>query len=167
MLKWFMYVMAFHWVEHAAQAFQVYVLHWHRPHAGGFLGLIFPWLVHSEALHFGYAALMLAMMIWIAVEEKDLAVGTPGSGWFTLALGIQSFHFIEHTKLLADRFNHIAVPVSFVQTLFPTMRIELHLFYNTIVTIPVLIALWRRHAANTDLGCGRGKSPYSHVQATR
>ena len=32
------------------------------------------------------------------------------------------------------------VPTSIAQLLFP--RIELHLFYNTIVTVPMVIAVW-------------------------
>src|SRR6476661_5871744 len=58
-LNLFMFIVLAHWAEHLAQAYQVYVLGWPRPKAGGFLGLFYPWLVSSELLHYGYAIVML------------------------------------------------------------------------------------------------------------
>src|SRR5678810_108631 len=58
-LQAFMFVVLAHWAEHLAQAYQIYVLGWARPKAGGFLGLFYPWLVSSELLHYGYAIVML------------------------------------------------------------------------------------------------------------
>ncbi len=40
-LNLFMLIVLAHWAEHLAQAYQVYVLRWPRPQAGGFLGLFF------------------------------------------------------------------------------------------------------------------------------
>jgi hypothetical protein len=34
------------------------------------------------------------------------------------------------------------VPVSFVQMLLPKFRVEIHLFYNTIVFIPMMIGMY-------------------------
>src|SRR5262249_15605172 len=49
----FMVVVLAHWAEHVAQAWQIYVLGWSAHHAGGVLGLFYPWLVHTEVLHYG------------------------------------------------------------------------------------------------------------------
>src|SRR4051794_11623246 len=57
-LQVFLAVVLAHWVEHVLQALQIFALHWPRPEARGALGLVFPWLVSSEALHYGYALVM-------------------------------------------------------------------------------------------------------------
>jgi hypothetical protein len=62
-LNIFTFIVLAHWAEHLAQAYQIYVLGWSRPRAGGFLGLFFPWLVSSEVLHYAYAIVML-VGIW-------------------------------------------------------------------------------------------------------
>ena len=49
-----MFIALAHWAEHLSQAYQIYVLGWPRPQAGGFLGLFFPWLVNIELMHYGY-----------------------------------------------------------------------------------------------------------------
>src|SRR5581483_7656148 len=51
----FLVIVLGHWAEHILQAIQVFVLHWPRPEARGALGMVFPWLVTSETLHYGYA----------------------------------------------------------------------------------------------------------------
>ena len=58
-LQAFMVVVLAHWAEHLVQAYQVYVLKWPLHQARGVLGQAFPWLVHSEVLHYGYALIML------------------------------------------------------------------------------------------------------------
>src|SRR4051794_10043971 len=63
-LQVLMIIVLGHWAEHLAQAAQIYILGWPRPQAGGVLGLWYPWLVTSEALHYGYALIML-IGIWI------------------------------------------------------------------------------------------------------
>ena len=63
-LQVFMGIVLAHWAEHLAQAYQVYVLHWPLAQARGVLGLWFPWLVTSEAMHYGYALIML-VGLWI------------------------------------------------------------------------------------------------------
>jgi hypothetical protein len=129
-----------HWAEHLAQAYQVYVLNWSLPASRGVLGLWFPWLVASETLHYFYAIVML-VGIWI------LRPGYVGASrfWWTVALGIQFWHHIEHALLQgqaivgANLFGS-PVPISIVQLWI--RRVELHLIYNAAVFIPMLIAMY-------------------------
>ena len=62
-----------------------------------------------------------------------------------LAFGIQFFHHIEHALLqtqaiIGHNLFGRPVPTSLVQLWVP--RVELHLFYNTIVFIPMVIAMY-------------------------
>ena len=139
-LQVFMVVVLAHWAEHLAQAFQIYALKWPVPAARGILGLWQPWLVKSEVLHYGYALVML-VGIWL------LRPGFAGKArtWWTVALWIQFWHHIEHALLqgqvlAGSNLFHSPVPTSIVQLWIP--RVELHLFYNTIVFIPMLIAMY-------------------------
>jgi len=139
-LQIFMVIVLGHWAEHLAQAVQIYFLDWPRPKAGGVLGLWFPWLVSSEVLHYGYALIML-IGIWA------LRRGFVGQSqkWWTIALVIQFWHHIEHFLLIGQAtFHHnlfgFPVPASILQLVVP--RVELHLFYNTIVFIPMVIAMY-------------------------
>jgi len=139
-LQLFMIVVLAHWSEHLAQAVQIWVLHWPRPKAAGVLGLWFPWLVTSEVLHYGYA---LIMLVGIWVLRKGF-VGTSRK-WWTVALIIQFWHHIEHLLLIGQAtFHHnlfsSPVPASILQLFAP--RVELHLFYNTIVFIPMIIGMY-------------------------
>jgi hypothetical protein len=65
--------------------------------------------------------------------------------WWMLAFGIQFFHHIEHALLQAQvligqNLMGRPVPTSIVQLWVP--RVELHLFYNTIVFLPMVIAMY-------------------------
>ena len=138
----FTFIVLAHWAEHLTQAYQIYVLGWSRPAAGGFLGLFFPWLVSSEVLHYGYAIVML-VGIW------TLRKGFTGTSrtWWTIALVIQFWHHIEHAVLQWQALTHhywfgSPVPVSFLQMVFPKFRVEIHLFYNAVVFMPMLIAMY-------------------------
>jgi hypothetical protein len=138
-LSAFMIVVLAHWAEHLVQAYQVWALGWQRPAARGVLGQFFPWLVTSEWLHYGYALVMLAGLFL-------LLPGFVGQAriWWTVALVIQFWHHIEHLLLLIQAqtgafFFGAAVPTSVAQVVFP--RVELHLFYNSIVFIPMVIAV--------------------------
>ena len=137
----FMAVVLAHWAEHLLQAFQIYVLGWPVPEARGALGYFFPWLVKSETLHYGYALVML-IGLWIlrpgfsALQDRK---------WWTIALAIQFWHHIEHgllqaQYLLGHNLFDRPVPTSIAQLWFP--RVELHLFYNTIVFIPMMVAMY-------------------------
>ena len=66
----FMAIVLAHWGEHLAQAYQIWVMGWPTAKANGILGLWYPWLIKSEALHYGYA---LVMLIGIWVLRKGFA----------------------------------------------------------------------------------------------
>jgi hypothetical protein len=156
-LRIFLAIVLAHWAEHLLQALQIYVLGWPVAESRGVLGYFFPVLVSSEMLHYGYALVMLAGL-WLLrpgftkIDERR---------WWTLALGIQFFHHIEHFLLQAqflvgqNLFDR-PVPTSLVQLWVP--RVELHLFYNTIVFIPMVVAMYLHmfppaHAAPANCTC--------------
>lgn len=145
-LQAFMAVVLGHWAEHLAQALQVYVLHWPAEQANGVLGLWFPWLVASETLHYAYALVMLAGL-WL------LRAGFAGRArwWWMLAFWVQFWHHIEHALLqgqvIAGR-NLLDAPVPMSVAQFFVPRIELHMIYNTIVFVPMMVAMYR-HIAPT------------------
>ena len=139
-LQLFMAIVLAHWAEHLVQAYQVYVMAWPRTKAGGVLGLWYPWLVQSETLHYGYAIVML-IGLWVFRKGFTGVSGT----WWTISLAIQFWHHIEHFLLITQstiqyNFWGSPVPVSVLQLVFP--RVELHLFYNTIVFIPMAIGMY-------------------------
>jgi hypothetical protein len=139
-LNAFMVIVLAHWAEHLVQAYQVWVLDLPRPAARGVLGQAFPWLATSEWLHYAYAIVMLAGLFL-------LRPGFAGRAriWWTVALVIQFWHHIEHLLLLIQAQTHTfffggAVPTSVAQLIVP--RVELHLFYNSIVFIPMVVAVY-------------------------
>lgn len=139
-LNVFMLIVVAHWAEHITQAYQIWVLGWPRPQARGALGTPFPWLVTSEWLHYGYAIVMLIGLLLLRPGFAGRA-----KAWWTVALVIQFWHHIEHLLLLIQAQVHQpffgqAVPTSLLQLAFP--RVELHLFYNSIVFIPMIIAVY-------------------------
>lgn len=139
-LKIFGFLMLAHWLEHIFQTFQVYVLHYKRHDACGMLGQAYPWLVRSEWLHFGFAVLTMVGIVLLryGFYKKALA-------YWDSAMYISIWHLFEHTLLFAQAQTHHFLfgahePTSVLQLFFP--RIELHLFYNSIVTIPIIIAMF-------------------------
>ncbi len=139
-LKLFMFIVLFHWLEHLVQAAQIFVLHWSRPEARGVLGHWFPWLVSSELMHYLYALVMLAG-IWL------LKPGFHGRSkfWWQTCLAIQFWHHFEHLLLQGQAlFKHnlfnSPVPMSLIQLWVP--RVELHLFYNSVVFVPMIIGMY-------------------------
>jgi hypothetical protein len=140
-LRVFVAIVLAHWAEHLLQAFQIYGLGWAPPQARGVLGYFFPALITSEVLHYGYAVVML-MGLWIL---RRGFTGADDRRWWTIALGIQFFHHFEHALLQAqylfgqNLFDR-PVPTSLLQLWVP--RVELHLFYNTVVFIPMVIAMY-------------------------
>lgn len=156
-LQFFMVIVLAHWAEHLAQATQIYLLGWPIPEARGVLGLWFPWLIKSELLHYGYALIML-IGIW------TLRKGFQGLSykWWMISFGIQFWHHIEHGLLqgqaiVGQNLFNSPVPVSIIQLWIP--RVELHLFYNTIVFIPMIIGMYyhmfppRGEAPNHGCSC--------------
>ena len=139
-LQIFMAIVLIHWAEHLAQAFQIYVLGWPVPQSRGFLGLFFPWLVKSEVLHYGYALIMLVGLWTLRKGFQGLSYK-----WWMISFGIQFWHHIEHALLqgqviVGQNLAGSPVPVSLLQLWIP--RVELHLFYNTIVFIPMVIGMY-------------------------
>ncbi len=129
-----------HWAEHLAQATQIYVLGWPVPESRGVLGLWYPWLVKSEVLHYGYALVML-LGLWL------FRSGFKGRAhkWWMAAFFIQFWHHIEHALLqgqaiVGKNLFDSPVPMSILQLWIP--RVELHLFYNTVVFIPMAVAMY-------------------------
>lgn len=152
-----------HWAEHFVQAFQIYVMGWQLSDARGVLGLYFPALIKSELLHYGYALVMI-VSFWI------LRKGFVGRSytWWMVAFWIQFWHHIEHGLLQAQAIlgSNLAgspVPMSLAQFVIP--RVELHLFYNTLVTIPMVIAMFYHmfptpeEEAHTTCGCSWHPKP--------
>jgi hypothetical protein len=147
MLKIFAGLMLAHWAEHLVQAYQVYVLGYERHHARGLLGQLYPWLMHTEWLHFAYAVFTF-LGLWFLRRAFD----GPARAWWNAALVIQTWHLFEHTLLFAQAQGGFLLwgatePTSVLQLFFP--RIELHLFYNSVVTVPIVVAMlmyWRKSA---------------------
>lgn len=140
-LRSFMVIVLAHWAEHFLQTFQIYVLGWPVPEARGALGLLFPWLVSSELLHYGYAIVML-VALWLL---RSGFTGTLERRWWMAALVIQFIHHIEHALLQTQALTGTylfgrPMPVSIAQLWVP--RVELHLFYNTIVFVPMIVAMY-------------------------
>jgi hypothetical protein len=136
----FMAIVLAHWGEHFAQAYQIWVMGWPPSKANGILGLWYPWLIKSEALHYSYA---LVMLIGLWVLRRGF-VGRSRT-WWTIALGIQIWHHFEHFLLITQATLHHnlmgkPVPFSILQFFFP--RVQLHLFYNSVVFIPMVIAMY-------------------------
>jgi len=136
----YMIIVLAHWVEHLAQAYQIYVMGWARPSAGGALGLWQPWLVKSEVLHWGYAFFMLVGLLLLHAGYEGRS-----RRWWHLSLAIQLWHFFEHSLLqlqaiLGEQWFGGAVVTSIGQIWLP--RVELHLLYNAAVFIPMVIAMY-------------------------
>ncbi len=139
-MQFFAVIVLAHWAEHLVQAFQIYVLDWPIPESRGILGLCFPWMVKSEILHYGYAIVML-IGIWML---RSGMVGR-SSTWWMISFWIQFWHHIEHAllqgqALVGHNLFDSPVPMSLVQLWIP--RVELHLFYNSVVFIPMVIGMY-------------------------
>lgn len=154
-LKIFGTVVFVHWVEHIFQAVQIWALGWPRPDAGGALGLAQPGLVRSEVLHYAFALFMIAgfFMFLKGFTGRSRA-------WWVAALVLQFWHHIEHAFLLAQvQSGYLLlgrdVPTSFLQVWVP--RVELHLVYNALVTVPMLVAIYLhlhpRSEADRSVAC--------------
>nr|MDT0656865.1 hypothetical protein [Micromonospora sp. DSM 115978] len=136
----FAFIVVAHWAEHIVQAVQIWGLGWTRPQSRGVLGMPFPWLVEQEWLHYGYA---LIMLVGFWALRKGF-VGQSRS-WWMLAFWIQVWHHFEHLILLLQWHTGLylagkAAPTSIIQLIVP--RVELHLFYNAVVTLPMLVAMY-------------------------
>ena len=136
----FMAIVLFHWLEHIIQAIQFFVLNWTRPMSMGLLGMYYPWLMKTEVLHYGFA---LVMVIGLWVLRKGFT-GTSYK-WWMAAFWIQFYHHFEHFILFyqaqtGQYWFGGSVPTSVGQIWIP--RIELHLIYNALVFIPMVVAMY-------------------------
>ena len=164
-LQTFMVIVAFHWLEHLVQAWQAFVLRWPRPMSMGLVGMYYPWLMKSEVLHYGFALVML-VFLWV------LRKGFTGRAytWWMISFWIQFWHHIEHGLLFyqAQTGRYMfggTVPTSVGQIWIP--RIELHLIYNTLVFIPMVLAMYYHlypppsESAVPTCTCAHHRSPVS------
>jgi hypothetical protein len=140
-LRLFMVIVLAHWGEHLLQGFQIYFLGWPVPEARGLIGYFFPWVIESETLHYAYALVML-IGLWVL---RSGYTGVLDRRFWTIALAIQFFHHIEHLLLILQSttgyyLGSRPAPTSIAQLWIP--RVELHLFYNTIVFIPMVVAMY-------------------------
>ena len=140
-LWFYLAIVILHWTEHLFQAAQIWLLGMPRAQALGALGYVFPWLVKSETMHFTYAVLMFVGLVL-------LRPGFRGSArtWWTVSLVIQGWHLFEHTLLLGQAIAGqnlfgSPVPTSVLQQWVP--RPELHLLYNLIVFVPMIVAMYK------------------------
>jgi hypothetical protein len=138
-LTLYLVVVLAHLAEHVVQAIQIWILNRPVAESRGVLGAWFPWLVTSEALHYFYAIVMLAAFLLLR-----RGITGPARTWWDIALGIQIWHHFEHLILLVQAQSGVhlmgrEVPTSIIQLVVP--RVELHLFYNTVVFIPMVVAM--------------------------
>ncbi|MEU5716475.1 hypothetical protein AB0G71_11910 [Streptomyces sp. NPDC020403] len=145
-LRIFLLIVIAHWAEHLVQAYQIYIMGWPIPQARGVLGIPFPWLITSEWMHYGYALIMMIGLLLL----RPAFTGRSGTWWKT-SLAIQTWHHLEHLLLLIQALTgaHLlgkTAPTSLIQLLIP--RVELHLFYNTLVTIPMIAAMYYHTRTN-------------------
>ena len=159
----FMVVVLAHWAEHLTQAYQVWALHMPRHHALGVLGMVWPWLVHSEWMHHGYALVMLVglAMLWPGMVGRART-------WCGVALALQFWHHLEHALLLSQavagwRLGGGPAPISMLQLVVP--RVELHLFYNSIVFVPMLAGMLYHAFPSPDEAAVAGCSCAAHRRA--
>jgi hypothetical protein len=159
----FLGIVLFHWLEHIVQAYQFFVLHWPRPMSMGLVGMYYPWLMKTEVLHYGFA---LVMLIGLWVLRKGFT-GTSHK-WWMAAFWIQFFHHFEHLILFYQAQTHQfwfggPVPTSIGQIWIP--RIELHLIYNALVFIPMVVAMYyhthppARDTVKATCTCARHRAP--------
>jgi hypothetical protein len=135
----FLALVCAHMLEHVAQAIQVYALGWPRDQALGLLGLVWPWLVQSEWLHFTDVLLTLVGLLILRSGFRGEA-----RRWWTAAIIVGTWHLFEHSLLLGQALTRSTLwgapqPTSVLQLIVP--RIELHLVYNGVVLAAIFTAL--------------------------
>jgi len=132
-------VVASHLAEHVVQMVQLHALGRSVREAGGVLGLWLPELNRSEILHTAYNSVQLTGLILLLPTFK----GAPRR-WWTLALVLQGWHWLEHVLLQVQYLTGYFVfnamkQTSLLELFFP--RSELHFAYNLAVFIPIVVAV--------------------------
>jgi hypothetical protein len=162
-------IVLLHWAEHLIQAFQVYALGWPLPEARGLLGIPFPVLVKSEGLHYAYAIFMLVVFwvlrkgfvgrsyvwwmiafwiqFWHHIEHALLQYQVvAGYNFFGAPAPISLIQMVGFLNGPAETgFGGLmAGPPAypFTPLMLAVRRVEVHLFYNSIVTIPMVVAMY-------------------------
>lgn len=148
-LMFFMGILISHFFEHLIQIYQLKVMGLSRDQSLGLLGYYYPWLIHSEWLHYGLALFMLLGIWYLLPIFKGRA-----RKWWIITLVFQFFHHIEHlvplVQALTGRYLYGASKAqSLLQYWFP--RIELHFTYNVIVMIPLIIAMVYLYIENREV----------------
>lgn len=134
-----------HVMEHVVQVAQLRVLGLSGHHAHGIFGAL-----DIEWVHFTWNA-------WVLAAVVVLLIGRPGNRWLWVAAPLAAWHLLEHTFLIV---TYLVTGVEGTPGLLamggllgnglPVARAELHLFYNVLETIPLLMGLgwaWRHTAA--------------------
>ena len=135
----FLALVAAHMAEHVVQMAQL-AMGVPRAQALGLLGLAWPWLVRSEALHYAYA---MATLVGLLVLRPGFRGGARRA--WTVAIVLAVWHHVEHAVILAQAVTGqylygAGAPMSLLQLLLP--RAELHMAYNVMVTLPLGVAAW-------------------------
>lgn len=141
-MKLFMAIVVLHFVEHIAQLVELYVLKMPRTDSLGLLGAFYPYLMHSEWLHYLHALFMLAGLYYFRNDATSFS-------WWRTTLTLQQYHHLEHLILLIQALVGINLfngtkPTSIGQIWFP--RLELHFAYNLMVLIPMLMAFYPKRS---------------------
>lgn len=139
-MMFFMTVVIGHFLEHVIQAYQLFILKLPRAECLGLLGYYYPWLIHSEWLHYSLALFMLVGLWYL----RPLIYTRKARYWWKVTIVLQFLHHIEHlvplTQSITKHYIYGASkPMSLLQIWIP--RIELHFIYNVIVMIPMVIAM--------------------------
>jgi hypothetical protein len=158
-------IVVLHWIEHLFQAAQIWMLEMPRPEALWALGYVFPWLVKSEVMHFGYALIMFTCLVLLLPGFRGAS-----RGWWLASTIIQGWHLVEHSTLqiqatIGTNLFGSPVPTSFLQPIIP--RPELHLVYNLIVFVPMIVAMWlhTRPAQDALIDCNYAAPPVERAAA--
>jgi len=132
-----------HVMEHVVQVAQLRVLGLSGQHAHGVFGAL-----DIEWVHFTWNA-------WVLAAVVVLLTGRASNRWLWIAAPLAGWHLVEHTFLIATYLATGAAGSPGLLAMggllgngLPVARPELHLFYNVLETIPLLIGLgWAwRHA---------------------
>ncbi len=130
-----------HVLEHVVQIAQLRVLHVPGSHAHGIFGQL-----DIEWVHFAWNS-------WILIAVVALLIGRPASRWLWLALPLAAWHLLEHVVLIRtflatglEGSPGLLAMGGLIGNGLPIARPELHLIYNLVETVPLLIGLavaWR------------------------
>lgn len=123
-----------HVMEHVVQVIQLRILGLSGEHAHGVVGAL-----DIEWVHFAWNA-------WVLVAVVALLLGRQRNGWIWIAAPIAAWHLIEHTILIAlylttgiEGNPGLLATGGLLAGGLPLARPELHLVYNLVETVPILI----------------------------